>query len=355
MVMRRVANPVLRRFLAAPGRFAIYGTGAGGTAVADALAELGIKPYAWVDTYREGELAGLAILSPEEAVEAGLDAIVTASMYARDMAAQIRGDGWEGPVIDLTVAHQERWAGHFDCDWLDAHADAIAAARALLADDDARRLYDAVLAHRRSLDPGDLPPATPPYRHPAVPVRDGDWVLDVGAFDGETALEYAEAVGPLGRVHAFEPSGENFARLEAALETHPCGARVTAHRLGAWKAAGELAIHSEGDVPSQFQVGEDGNETIQVTSLDDFVWEHTAGRVDWIKLDVEGAEHEALEGASATIAERRPRLAVCIYHRPGDLWELPAKLHGMMPGATLHLGHHCQNLYDTVCYVRPPD
>jgi len=352
--MRSIRNERLARFLAAPGRLGVYGTGAGGVVVAEALAALGIKAQVFIDSYRTGEFRGLEIVGPEHAAEAGLDAVVTASMYARDMTAQLRGDGFEGPVLDLTVAHQPRWSGHFDEPAIDAAGDEIAFARSLLQDDGSRELFDAVLTHRRTLDPGDLPPATPAYRHPAVPVNDGEWILDVGAFDGETALAYAEAVGPLGRVHAFEPARENLETLEAAVATHPAGARVFVHPVGCWKHSGELSLRTQGSVPSQFQVACDGDEHIRVVSLDDFVGGQTAGRADWIKLDVEGAEHEALEGARRLLGERPPKLAICIYHRPRDLWELPIQLKETVPGYRLHLGHHSQNLYDTVCYARPP-
>ena len=173
------------------------------------------------------------MVGPEEAADVGLDAVVTASMYAREMTAQLRGDGFEGPVIDLTVAHQPRWSFHYDVAQLDEASDAIGFARSLLQDDGSREVFDGALAHRRSLDPGDLPPPSPPYRHPAVPVVEGECILDVGAFDGETALEYAEAVGPRGHVHAFEPARENRAALESALAANPLGGRVTAHALGA--------------------------------------------------------------------------------------------------------------------------
>lgn len=352
--LRAVRNAALSRFLDAPGRFAVYGTGSAGASVADALAALGMKPHVFIDSYRTGEFRGLEIVGPEDAVLADLDGVVTASMYAREMTAQLRGDGYEGPVLDWTVAHDPRWAGHFD---ERAYADArdeIAFARSLLQDDDSRARFDAVLAHRRSLDPGDLPPPTPAYRHPDVPVADGEWIFDVGAFDGETALGYAEAVGPLGRVYAFEPSRQNLEPLEAAVASHPAGGRVHVQPVGCWKRSGELSLRT-GGAPSQFQVADDGDERIRVVALDDFAWEETAGRADWIKLDVEGAEREVLDGARALLTRRAPKLAVCIYHRPHDLWELPIRLKEAVPGYRLHLGHHSQNLYDTVCYARPPD
>ena len=361
--LRDVRNAALTRFLEAPGRFAVFGTGAGGEAVAEALAALGLKPEAFVDSYREGRFRGARILGPEEAAAVGFETIVTASMYAREMTAQLRGDGYEGPVLDGTVVCDPRWSGHFDETVYDDARDEISFARSLIQPE-SRAIFDAVLAHRRSLDPGDLPPPTPPYRHPEVPVLPGERIFDGGAFDGETSLDYAEAVGSEGRVHAFEPASENLERLREAVAQHPHGARVSVEPVGCWNRTGEIRLATDG-APSQFRVttaeanadGESapGTEAIRVVALDEFAWEQTAGRVDWIKLDVEGAEREALAGAKALLTERTPKLAICIYHRPSDLWELPILLKETVPGYRLHLGHHSQNLYDTVCYARPPD
>lgn len=355
MVIRQVANPTLQRFWTDPGRFAVYGTGAAGEAVFRFLASLGPKPVAFIDTYRTGRFHDLPILAPEDAVESNLDWIVTASMHARDMAAQLQSDGWEGPTLDLTVASLPGWSGHFDADLQTRHADEIHRVRGMLEEDESRRVLDAVLAHRRSLDPADLPPPTAQYRHPLIPVERNDVVLDVGAFDGETALAYAEEVGALGHVHAFEPEGENFEALRRALEASAVGARVTPHRLGCWKTSGELNLRTEGCAPSHFHVSETGDTVVRVTSIDDFLGGRTNPRVDWIKLDVEGAEHPILEGAVESLRALRPKLAICIYHRPEDLWELPLLIREIVPGYRLFMRHHSQRLFDTVCYARPPD
>ena len=59
-----------------------------------------------------------------------------------------------------------------------------------------------------------------------------------------------------------------------------------------------------------------------------------------LKLDVEGSEREALEGAKETISMHRPRLILSVYHRTEDLLELPLKIHEMYSGYRLYLRHH---------------
>jgi len=336
--MRKLHNQTLSRFLATPGRFAIYGTGATGQAVLRRLAECGLKPAAFLDSHRTGELLGLEILPPEEAL--GLDAVITAGRGARDMTVQLRADGFEGPVLDLTGAHRETEGGHHDERPLDEAADAIAFARSLLREDGAREIFDAVLRYRRSLDPGELPPAPPAAGHPAVPIREGEWLLAVGL--GPTAIaDRAGSVGPRGRVHVLEPDPARRQAVTDLAETEAFGARLVIHPLECGAARPRSAGEGDRDAP-------------RVVTVDEFVWEETSGRVDRLEVGRGGAA-EILDGASATLAEHRPRIAVCVGRAPSDLWEIPIRVKERFPSYRLHLGHHSQNLAGTRCYGRPSE
>jgi hypothetical protein len=336
--LRRVQSPTLERFLAAPGRFAVYGTGDTGEAVLAALARAGLKPVAFIDSYRTGELRGLEILAPEQAVELRLDAVVTAGPFARDMTAQLRADGFEASVLDLSALARGRAAGHYDRPALDAAADAIAFARSLLCDDGSRERFDAVLAHRASLDPGELPPVTPPLARPEA----GDRAIVVGAAEPEATLACAEAVGAPGCLHVFEPDTRARRELRAALAESPLGARVTLHGAACGRSGRVRPAHEDETGAPRSVVG-----------IDELVWEELSGRIDWIQLSAGGSQADVLEGARASLRERRPRLAVDLYHRPEDLWQLPIRLREIVPAYRLQLGHHAQGLDGTVCYARP--
>jgi hypothetical protein len=240
-------------------------------------------------------------------------------------------------VLDLSALARGGRAGHYDLHALESAADAIAFARSLLCDDGSRERFDAVLAHRASLDPGDLPPAAPPLARPEA----GDRALLSGAGDPEATLACAEAVGALGCVHAFEPDERARRELRAALEASPLGARVTVHRAACGRSGrGRPAAEDETGAPRS------------VVGLDEFVWEELSGRVDWIQLSAGRSQQDVLEGARASLRERRPRLSVDVHHRPEDLWQLPIRLREIVPAYRLQLGHHSQGLDGTVCYAR---
>ena len=68
----------------------------------------------------------------------------------------------------------------------------------------------------------------------------------------------------------------------------------------------------------------DSDKQIETTSIDDFVRRNGIARIDFIKMDIEGAELVALQGAAATIRTFKPKLAIAVYHRPTDITAIPA-------------------------------
>jgi len=73
----------------------------------------------------------------------------------------------------------------------------------------------------------------------------------------------------------------------------------------------------------------------------------------FIKLDVEGDELRALQGAAGVLQRTRPIVAVCVYHRPADLWELPLFLRESLPHHRLYLRAHECDGFELVAYAVP--
>ena len=94
-----------------------------------------------------------------------------------------------------------------------------------------------------------------------------------------------------------------------------------------------------------------GETCIEVMPIDEAV--DLSERVTFIKMDVEGSELEALKGARRTIVRDKPKLAICIYHKPEDMLTLPWYIKSLVPEYKLYLRHHSVMATETVLYAMP--
>ena len=94
-----------------------------------------------------------------------------------------------------------------------------------------------------------------------------------------------------------------------------------------------------------------GNMKGNVVRLDDAICN---ARISFLKMDIEGAEPQALEGARQTILAQKPKLAICVYHHIKDLWEIPLFIKSLVLEYRIFLRHHTTLDYETVCYALPP-
>lgn len=165
-------------------------------------------------------------------------------------------------------------------------------------------------------------------RHPVSKVRPGDIVLDCGAHIGtftQRALDQGAS-----KVIAIDPDAVQIECLRRNFASEIEAGRVILVEKGVWSSSGSLTLNVgvENSGMSSL-VEETGGDTVDVpvTTIDELVSELGLERVDYIKMDIEGAEREALEGGLATIRAFQPRILLESYHRPDDMEVLPEILH----------------------------
>ncbi len=156
-------------------------------------------------------------------------------------------------------------------------------------------------------------------------------IVDLGAYDGDTIREFLAATGGCyKKLIAFEPDEKNFRKLTAKTEALE---NIERYNLGAWdkketlffqKKKGRNSHQAENGIPVEFD------------SVDNIVKE----KVTLIKMDIEGAELKALEGARRTITEYKPKLYVCAYHRNEDMFTLPVKIKELCSDYKIYFRHH---------------
>jgi FkbM family methyltransferase len=173
-----------------------------------------------------------------------------------------------------------------------------------------------------------------PYAHGAVRVRPGDVVLDCGASIGTFARK-ALSLGAR-TVVAIEPGPDSVECLRRNLAAEINAGRLIVYPKGVWNREGTLRLlidsnSSLGDsLVFRRGAGQLGIE-VPLTRIDTLVSELSLARVDFIKMDIEGSEQQALEGAQETLRRFRPRLALSAYHRREDPVRIPALVRAARP------------------------
>jgi len=124
--------------------------------------------------------------------------------------------------------------------------------------------------------------------------------------------------------------------------------------FGLWDKKGTVAFYKDPiDSHCSKVSNEQGNTIIETISIDEFVLEHSIKKVDFIKLDIEGAEYKALHGARKTLCTHRPQIAISIYHEKYDIFKIPLFLAGLLSQYTFRLAHNSEGITETVLYGIP--
>ncbi|HEY8548329.1 MAG TPA: FkbM family methyltransferase [Vicinamibacterales bacterium] len=167
-------------------------------------------------------------------------------------------------------------------------------------------------------------------------VRKGDVVLDGGAHFGAFTRKALDRGASL--VVAIEIAPENIACIRRNFAEEIARGRVIVYEKGVWDKDDTMVLERKNHTWAD-RVAEAGpGPTVSVTTIDRIVSELKLPRVDFIKLDIEGAERNALAGAAATMERHRPRMAVASYHREDDLEVLPGLALRAQPAYTTCVG-----------------
>ncbi len=173
----------------------------------------------------------------------------------------------------------------------------------------------------------------------------GETFIDVGGFDGYTSLEFIKRCPGYDAVHIFEPDPDNMALIKANLAGKE---RVFFHQAGASNQSSTLRFETMG---SSSKISNEGNVKIKVEKLDEVL----DAPFSFLKMDIEGEELSAIQGAERLIRHHHPRLAICVYHRFDDLWKIPEQVLSYYPDYKIFLRHYTEGIEETVMFFIPPD
>ena len=182
------------------------------------------------------------------------------------------------------------------------------------------------------------------YFDPCVKFNDDEIFLDVGCFDGYTTQEFIKHCPSFKKVFIFEPDQNNLNIVRKNLTSFEN--RITYIEKGLSDTFKTLSFSSNG---SSSKITEDGDVSINVCALDSL----NIDGATYIKMDIEGGEYEALVGCRETIIKYRPKLAISVYHKINDFWEIPDLVLSFVDEYDLYLRHYTEGVIETVMYFIP--
>lgn len=341
----------------------IYGAGNFGKEVCLRLQKRGFSPIAFLDRQAKpgDHWNDIRILPLDQRVfteEQKRQMIVFVAVHNRDVDLQpifqyLQGQNFGcvlNPVefydliADQTESHYWLTSRLRYQDWRDE----ISTAAHLWEDEQSKVIYRTILNLRCNGDytglslpkldcqyfPTDIPSWNTPLRF-----------VDCGAYDGDTYRLLKDRQIPVDTSVAFEPDLANFRKLsdyvsknwESPAVLFPCGVFSETRKTQFVSDGGEGG-----------KIEEKGENVVQVVAIDDVLVDF---RPNLIKMDIEGAEVEALLGARRTIEKDHPGLAICVYHKPQHLWQIPLMIHGWNLGYKFYLREHAYNGFDLVMYA----
>jgi len=220
-------------------------------------------------------------------------------------------------------------------DYFDANMKRVNNVASYLFDDTSRTCYYRMIDFRCNNDWTNFPLISKDayFYNEFFLYDDNEIFVDCGAFNGDTVMKFKRAMkkqkGDYSRIVAFEPDEKLFNMLT---KSYP---EVTAIKAGVWSRDDIITI-------------DNGVLSIPVKNIDNC---HECEGVTLLKMDIEGAEIEALKGAIKTIAKYKPKLAICIYHSDEDMIKIPEWIHDNFPDYKLFVRqHHKYVISETVLY-----
>lgn len=360
---------------------AIYGAGVYGRVFLQGLIQSGVDVDFFIDQYSTAkEISGLPILRMNE-VDRPKEVKVLISVALNEKENQLNAiaenliaEGFcELLIFEQALRAYPKILPHFPQHkilWMSPDkeqmldTEKLKRVENLLSDEKSKMLLKRIMAFRSSFSVQDYVssdgqeeyfPDDVPWQMRNQPLR----FVDAGAYVGDTVKSCVQAcqadAQPLEWIISFEPDIRNIEHYRQEIQIQMSKAPQVQFMLytsGVYSSDCILSFTNEGNSSSAIeqQLSSENTIAIPANALDSVLY---GARPNYLKLDVEGAELQALKGAQKIIQTYTPQLAVCVYHKPADLWELPLYIHSLNPDYDFYLRVHGHMGLSTVLYCIP--
>lgn len=342
----------------------IYGAARMGRLFKENLVKNNIKIAAFIDTNPDlwGRLIeSIKVISPEEAkAEYFENPILVASLlHETEIYETLKKMGFplayplsflnfKYPGIFISPEYHQQFDSLFEAE---SQSEIIETGH-LMADEESKRVLYNLIKFRLTFDKNCLKKIKSKgiqYFPPDImSLSDEEVFFDCGAYTGDTVEQFNGVVsGKFHRVYSFEPDRGNFNTLKKVADKIDHN-RVLPIQSGVYSFTGEIKFTENGSLDTRIANTESAI-SLPVINIDNFIKDKETPT--YIKMDIEGSEAEALNGAKETIKKYKPKLAISVYHKATDLWKLPLLINSLRSDYALYLRHYTDEIVDTVCYA----
>lgn len=313
----------------------LYGMGLGAEKIMSELEQRGMRAddiFASDEFVRGHSFKGYKVLRYSEVCEKYKDFNVVLCFASRideviDRIAEIDG---EHTVFapDVPVAG----GGLFTREYITENEEKFERAYSLLADEESKRVYKDILNFKVS---GKIKYLLSSFCDKSkvysdiLNLNENEEIIDLGAYDGDTIREFTAATGgKYKHITAIEPDKKSYKKL---LKNTDGMKNISTLNMGVWSKRDTLIFDAEAGRNSKLSAE---GVSVEVTDIDSLNIAPT-----FIKMDIEGSEMKALEGAEKTIKKYLPKLYICAYHRNEDLFALPLKIKELSEKYKIYFRH----------------
>lgn len=314
----------------------IYGMGNGAEKIISALKQYDTEIddiFASDEFVRGHSFMGFRVKKYSEICEkySDFNVVLAFATHIPSVIENIKAIAKEHPVFapDVPVAG----GGLFTVDYVKRHEKEFDFVYDRLADDESRRVFLDIINFKIS---GKVEYLLKSFSDKNEIYKDilhlgcNEIIADLGAYDGDTIREFTDFTGGrYQRIYALEPDKRNYKKLIKNTENM---ANITAFNIGAWNCTDTLFFENSAGRNSRLSAK---GEPTRVSDIDSLIDD----RITLLKMDIEGSELKALEGAVGIIEKYKPKLYICAYHRNCDLFSIPLKILEIEPGYKIFFRH----------------
>lgn len=316
----------------------LYGTGNGADMVLDELDMLSVKLTAVAASdgfVRKRAFRGFEVISITDAVKLYPDAVIALGFAT--CIPEVMTNIKELAKIHKVIMPVVPVFGDtfFNREYIEKHISELEYSRSFLYDEESKRVFDSMVYFQFSGKLEYLFSAESSRAEALTSIlklSDKEYMLDLGAYRGDTIQELRELTGGYSCITALEPDKKSFQKLLDYTQNMP---NITALPYAVWSEKKTLTFSGGGGRQSTLK--SDGNYKVSATDIDSLTEGLT---VTYLKADVEGVEKEMLMGMTKLLAEQKPKLSIACYHRTEDLCTLIPQIHKANPQYKIHLRHH---------------